>query len=79
MSLTYEETIEKLHSKGMFYIDLGLERISEVLKNFDNPQNNLKFIHVAGTNGKGSFGAMMTSVLSSPTFLRIFSRPWSKR
>ena len=63
MNLGYEETIEKLHSKGMFYIDLGLERIAAVLECFGNPQDNLKYIHVAGTNGKGSVCAILDSIL----------------
>ena len=63
MSLTYNETIEKLHSKGMFYIDLGLERISKILEAFGNPQSDLKYIHVAGTNGKGSVCAILDSIL----------------
>ena len=63
MSLSYEDAIEKLHSKGMFYIELGLERISDVLESFNNPQDKLKYIHVAGTNGKGSVCAILDSIL----------------
>lgn len=63
MSLGYEGAIEKLHSKGMFYIELGLERISAVLESFGNPQDKLKYIHVAGTNGKGSVCAILDSIL----------------
>jgi len=63
MDLTYENAIEKLHSKGMFYIDLGLERITKVLGSFGNPQDNLRCIHVAGTNGKGSVCAIIDSIL----------------
>lgn len=59
----YKKTIEKLTSSGMFYIDLGLERVQEVLKILGNPQDDLKCIHVAGTNGKGSTCAMLESVL----------------
>ena len=50
----YEDAIKLLTSKGKFYVDLGLDRIKSALEKFDNPQNDLKFIHVAGTNGKGS-------------------------
>lgn len=52
-----------LTSKGMFHIDLGLGRIKSVLESFDNPQDKLKCIHVAGTNGKGSVCAMLDSIL----------------
>ncbi len=42
---------------------LGLERITELLKLMGDPQNNTRIIHVAGTNGKGSFTAMLASIL----------------
>ncbi len=59
----YEEAINILTSKGRFHIDLGLERIKRALNQLGNPEKNLKFIHVAGTNGKGSVCAMLDSVL----------------
>lgn len=63
MNMTYEEAIANLTSRGMFYIDLGLERIKKILIALGNPQNNLKCIHVAGTNGKGSVCSMLDSIL----------------
>lgn len=60
---SYEDAIELITSKGKFYIDLGLDRISAVLKNFGNPQDKLKCIHIAGTNGKGSVCTMLESIL----------------
>lgn len=59
----YNSAIKVLTSKGNFYVDLGLERISAALEKFGNPQDDLKCIHVAGTNGKGSVCAMLDSVL----------------
>lgn len=41
----------------------GLERMKFLMRLLDNPQNKLKFIHVAGTNGKGSTCAMLESIL----------------
>ena len=61
--MNYQEAIEKLTSSGMFYIDLGLERIESVLEKLGNPQDSLRCIHVAGTNGKGSTCAMLASIL----------------
>ena len=61
--MNYDEAIECLTSSGMFYIDLGLERILSVLGKLGNPQNGLRCIHVAGTNGKGSVCAMLNSIL----------------
>jgi len=63
MSITYKKAIEKLHSKGIFHIELGLERISKVLNALGNPQEKLKCIHVAGTNGKGSVCTILDSIL----------------
>lgn len=42
---------------------LGLERITELLSLLGDPQDSIRTIHVAGTNGKGSFAAMLTEVL----------------
>ncbi len=43
---------------------LGLSRIYELLEKLGNPQEKIKVIHISGTNGKGSFSAMLSSVLS---------------
>ena len=61
--MNYEEVIAKLKSDEMFVIKPGLDRISTVLDALGNPQDNLKYIHVAGTNGKGSVCAIIESVL----------------
>lgn len=63
MKSSYQEAVEVLTSQGKFYINLGLERISKVLDLLGNPQDNLKYFHVAGTNGKGSVCAIVASVL----------------
>ena len=44
-------------------IRLGLERITELMGLLGNPQKSLKYVHVAGSNGKGSTCAMIESVL----------------
>ncbi len=43
---------------------LGLERITELCDRLGNPQNRTHIIHIAGTNGKGSFGAMLSTILA---------------
>ena len=60
----YEKAIELLTSQGKFYINLGLERISAILDLMGNPQKKLKCIHVAGTNGKGSVCAIISTILT---------------
>lgn len=63
MEITYDNAVKLLTSQGKFYINLGLERISAILELLGNPQDNLKCIHVAGTNGKGSVCAIIASIL----------------
>jgi dihydrofolate synthase/folylpolyglutamate synthase len=57
-----------LTSKDKFHIKLGLERISKVLDLLDNPQNKIKTIHVAGTNGKGSTSAILAKILEKSDY-----------
>jgi len=60
----YRQSIDILTSQGKFYINLGLERIEQILELLGKPQKELQFIHVAGTNGKGSVCAMLSAVLA---------------
>ena len=71
----YKNIINEITSQGKFYINLGLERISEVLNLFGNPQDNLKCIHVAGTNGKGSVCAMLSSILCQKYKVGLYTSP----
>ena len=61
--MTCEEAIKYIHSINWTFTKPGLERISELCERLGNPQNELRFIHVAGTNGKGSFCSMLDCVL----------------
>lgn len=60
---SYDEAVEWITGLIPFGIRPGLERIEALLERLDNPHRRLKFIHVAGTNGKGSTCAYLTSVL----------------
>lgn len=57
--------IDKIHSLDKFGSRPGLDRIQRFLSILGNPQDNLKFVHVAGTNGKGSTCAMLSAVLTA--------------
>jgi dihydrofolate synthase/folylpolyglutamate synthase len=59
----YEQAKALLTSQGKFYINLGLERIKSVLDLLGNPQEKIKVIHIAGTNGKGSVCAVLSNIL----------------
>ena len=63
MEKNFQKAINVLNQNGKFYIELGLDRIKKVLELFENPQESLKIIHIAGTNGKGSTCAMLAELL----------------
>jgi len=57
------ETLEYIHNVKWQNVKPGLERIRTLLSALGNPEKSLKFVHVAGTNGKGSTSACIASVL----------------
>ena len=63
--MTYEETLNYIHSRAKYGSRLGLFRMERALELMGNPQKTLKFIHVAGTNGKGSTTAMTAEILKT--------------
>ena len=60
--MNYNEALDYIHSLQVFGSIPGLERITELLTKLGNPQDKLRFIHVAGTNGKGSTCTMLSEV-----------------
>ena len=60
--MTYAEAIKFLYDLQLFGSKLGLENTFKLAGLAGNPQNKLRFIHVAGTNGKGSTCAMLESI-----------------
>ncbi len=71
------ESIEYIHSINWCFCKPGLERISELCGLLGDPQKDLRFIHVAGTNGKGSFCSILDSVLRSAGYKTgLFTSPY---
>lgn len=62
MSATYAEAIQFLHGLQLFGASIGLKTTLRLAEFAGNPQSKLRFIHVAGTNGKGSTCAMLESI-----------------
>lgn len=60
---SYTEAVDWINSLIPFGIRPGLERIELLMEKLGHPHRKLKFIHVAGTNGKGSTCAFLTSAL----------------
>lgn len=61
--MNYEEAINFIDDKNKYGSRLGLDSIKKLLSLLNNPHHNLKYIHVAGTNGKGSTCAYLTNCL----------------
>lgn len=60
-----EQALAFIHGTDWKGSRLGLERMRELMHRLGNPQDSLKFIHVAGTNGKGSTSTMLASILTA--------------
>ncbi len=61
--MNYQEAREFLNQSAQYGSILGLDNIKRLCQSLGNPENDLKFIHIAGTNGKGSTLAYISSVL----------------
>lgn len=61
--MNYQEALNYISSVNWKGSRPGLERISELMNKLGNPQDCLKFIHIAGTNGKGSAAAFISNIL----------------
>ena len=74
--MNYKEAILYLEKSCKFGSKQGHENFRRLMALFDNPQEKLKIIHVAGTNGKGSACAMISSVLKSEGYrVGVFTSP----
>lgn len=61
--MTYDEAVRYIKDTGKFGSKLGLEVMTELLRRMGNPQKKFKAVHIAGTNGKGSASAYISSAL----------------
>ncbi|MFI3313970.1 MAG: folylpolyglutamate synthase/dihydrofolate synthase family protein [Eubacteriales bacterium] len=78
--MTIEESLAYIHSTCWKGSVPGLSRSIALLEAMGNPQNQLKFVHVAGTNGKGSTAAMVASVLQTAGYRTgLYTSPYIHR
>ena len=76
-AMNYEQSIDYIHSIPKFRRPLGNANLEKLLTHLDNPQKKLKFIHIAGTNGKGSTAAMTAEILKKSDFKTgLFTSPY---
>ena len=66
--MTYKEANDFLEKAAGYGSRPGLEAISELMKRLGNPQDKLRIIHIAGTNGKGSTAAYIATILACAGF-----------
>lgn len=62
------DAINFIHTLEKFGTKLGLQTTTELLSRIGNPHKKLKFIHVAGTNGKGSTSSYIANILMAKGF-----------
>ena len=82
--MTYQDAIEYLFGLQKYGIKFGLSKTSNLMKSFGNPHHEQVYIHIAGTNGKGSVAALLETILinsglkvgfySSPHLVRFTER-----
>ena len=63
--MDYNEALAYLNNVEFYGSKPGLSRVGELLEKLGSPQKGMKFVHIAGTNGKGSCAAMTASVLKA--------------
>lgn len=75
--MDYQEALSWIHSIGRFGMNQGLERIDALLKALDDPQKELNFLHIGGTNGKGSTAVFAASVLEAAGYrVGLYTSPY---
>ena len=77
--MNYQETLQYIHSVSGHFCKPGLERITALCDALGDPQRSLRFLHVGGTNGKGSFCAMTESILRAAGYKTgLYTSPYIK-
>ena len=78
--MNYEQAMEYIHAVQWAGHKPGLTRTRTLLAALGDPHKQLRFVHVAGTNGKGSTAAMMASCLQAAGYRVVFraSAAWLK-
>lgn len=75
--MTYRQAVEYYHSRLRFGMQPGLSRVERLLRELGDPQEKLRFVHVAGTNGKGTTSNMLSRILVEAGFKTgLFTSPY---
>lgn len=77
---SYEEALQYIHGAEKLGIKPGLKRVEAVLAQLQNPERELRFAHIAGTNGKGSTTATIASIMQAAGYKTgLFISPYLER
>lgn len=78
--MRYEDALNYINDKDKFGSRLGLSSIGRLLELLDNPQDRLKIIHIAGTNGKGSTSSYLANCIMEAGYsVGLFTSPYLER
>lgn len=78
--MNYNKALNYIHSTKKFGSKLGLNNIKKLLELLNNPQKNLQYIHVAGTNGKGSTSSFISNILIEAGYnVGLFTSPYIEK
>lgn len=74
--MTYDEAVAYMRAANRAFCKPGFDRVAALCEALGDPQDSLRYIHVTGTNGKGSFCAMTASILRCAGYkVGVFSTP----
>ena len=78
--MNYQEALEYINDKDKFGSRLGLDSIGKLLNLLGSPQEGLKYIHIGGTNGKGSTSSYLAHILETGGYkVGLFTSPYIER
>ncbi|MDR7856489.1 folylpolyglutamate synthase/dihydrofolate synthase family protein [Tissierella sp.] len=78
--MKYQEALEYINDKDKFGSRLGLDSIGKLMSLLGNPQDDLKYIHIGGTNGKGSTSSYLAHTLEAAGYkVGLFTSPYIER
>lgn len=78
--MNYEEALQYIHSPKYNNMRLGLDNIKSLMSALGNPEKQLKFVHIAGTNGKGSVASYLSHILEKAGYKTgLFTSPFIER
>ncbi len=78
--MNYQEAINYIHQTPKFSRELGNAMLEKLLMYRNNPQKNLRIVHIAGTNGKGSTAVMLSEILTHAGYrCGLYTSPYIER